>query len=436
MICEKPGFVHTGISEESKRQFSAADRDKLDRLLADRFRQKKYDRGLLEGLADVYDTIDINESPAIPAPVVGEVKDHAGLFSRTAIDKANESFKNLPAEFTTKLVFETVPHAPPGRVKDVELMTADERSRFFADWVAERMRVTGADGIHVLICKQPLHVEVGVGSETAKKAFTAANRDQLRDLLVDKFKSSRFDEGLNESVNLIRTTLRNNLGEKTGDSNSSIVPKSPRPPSDGARSDQFQTAAERSEKLSPTPNQKDAASSVESGQVKSESNAMTWIIGIGVALLALWILFGLFRALFGHRNPPYANQPPGQPPSSQAVGPARPGPAGGPAAYPVRSRRRPRELRHGGAPIMAAVAAEGFGRACSEACLAPPPATGCTIRFLEARRPQVVIGSPAPQWETRHAVSINRRSRPTPMMEEALPAREAISTTMDLARWS
>src|SRR5207244_9213997 len=99
---------------------------------------------------------------------------------------------------------------PPGQVKRVEAMTPETRKKFFADWLKERLAKT--DAIHVLISKQPAHIEIGLGDAIQQKAFTPSNRDQLHALVLDTFKAKQFDQGLLKAVEFIALTLAQNSG--------------------------------------------------------------------------------------------------------------------------------------------------------------------------------------------------------------------------------
>ena len=56
------------------------------------------------------------------------------------------------------------------------------------------------NGVYILICKSPPHIEVEVGNHTQEKGFTPAKRKELRSKLVADFKAKEYDKGLREAV--------------------------------------------------------------------------------------------------------------------------------------------------------------------------------------------------------------------------------------------
>ncbi len=110
-------------------------------------------------------------------------------------------------------MIETFPEIPADLKKDYK---PENRKEFFEKWVRDQAHENAVNGVYVLICKSPSHLQVEVGNETQKKAFTPRNRNELAKLLLEKFKDKKYDEGLQESVDFYATTLRQNLGKSAG----------------------------------------------------------------------------------------------------------------------------------------------------------------------------------------------------------------------------
>ncbi len=64
----------------------------------------------------------------------------------------------------------------------------------------------------MLVCKQPPHIQVGLGEVIQQKAFTSENRDQLHSLLQLNFKEKQFDQGLLKSMTYIAGAVAKNTG--------------------------------------------------------------------------------------------------------------------------------------------------------------------------------------------------------------------------------
>ena len=62
----------------------------------------------------------------------------------------------------------------------------------------------------------PGHIQVEVGHETEKAAFTAKDRDRLRDILIDAFQKKEYDRGLLDAAQFVEKTLDDNLPHTAG----------------------------------------------------------------------------------------------------------------------------------------------------------------------------------------------------------------------------
>lgn len=143
------------------------------------------------------------------AAVAPTIKDEAKLFSEDARDKANQKLRQIYRDYHKDLLIETFPEVP----KDLQKDLADKgKDKFFADWALHKAREADVNGVYVLICKHPGHVQVEVGNETRKKAFTLDNRSKLIKTLVENFRDKKYDQGLTEGVDYVASTLRENLG--------------------------------------------------------------------------------------------------------------------------------------------------------------------------------------------------------------------------------
>ncbi len=218
LICRSPAKIRVTVGEQNlKKAFTPADRDRLVELLLTRFKAREYDQGLLESVRHVQARLNANlgvpapRLASLPAPVANEVKDYAGFFAAQSVRKANAALGTMRQRFRQDVIFETFKTVPPSRIQEVETLSPEARGRFFAGWLQQRARASGVDAIHVLICRQPAHLEIGLGSETRKKAFTPEDRNRLRDLLVARLRDKDYDNGLLQAIALIGSTLERNV---------------------------------------------------------------------------------------------------------------------------------------------------------------------------------------------------------------------------------
>jgi uncharacterized protein len=146
-------------------------------------------------------------SPAVAvAPVV---RDEAHFFSDDARKQADRKLREIYREYGKDLLIETFAEIPADRE---EAFKKEGKESFFAAWARERARDEVVNGVYVLICKKPGHIQVEVGNHTRQKAFTLSNRDKLLRLMLDRFREKKFDEALTEAVKYFADTLRENLG--------------------------------------------------------------------------------------------------------------------------------------------------------------------------------------------------------------------------------
>jgi uncharacterized protein len=163
------------------------------------------------------------------AALVGEVRDEAGFFSADAIQKANEVIKEIHKDFKKDLLIETYKTLPADKLEEFKKVEKDKAAReeFFQKWARQRGKQAEVNGVIILITKEPGHLEIEVGNETQKRDFTNADRRELRDLMVGKFKDAAkakdetdkkklHDEALLEGVRFVQKTMKSNIGTIKG----------------------------------------------------------------------------------------------------------------------------------------------------------------------------------------------------------------------------
>lgn len=113
-----------------------------------------------------------------------EVRDEASFFSPAAVGQANASIQQMKRLYKKDLHVETF-LSPPANLKD---QFQKNQNKAFADWAASEAAKDKVDGVYILICKTPPHLEVLVDNASLKKAFLAKDRDKLRDVLLGHFR--------------------------------------------------------------------------------------------------------------------------------------------------------------------------------------------------------------------------------------------------------
>lgn len=174
------------------------------------------------------------------------IQDAAGFFSQDAIRTAERQIAEMHQKFAKDLRIETYARIPADRIDQYR---PEKRNEFFATWAHQRARALGLDGVIVLICKDPSFLQVEAGERTRQRAFTVANRDHMRDLLVTAFKQQRFDEGVLQAVSYFGKTLQANLGEPGIGSRPSVAPAPGSRPSMPARQESPQRTPQANSSL-------------------------------------------------------------------------------------------------------------------------------------------------------------------------------------------
>jgi hypothetical protein len=144
------------------------------------------------------------------------IKDEAGLFSPSAVQKATEGIEEIRRTEHKDLVIETYPGVPEDRARAFAGMTRRQRDEFFLGWAEERARARGVDGVYVLLCKSPSTTQVVLGPDAEDKVFPERDRARLARVFTLHGWRKNYDTELLDAVALVRSALHHNL--RTGGS--------------------------------------------------------------------------------------------------------------------------------------------------------------------------------------------------------------------------
>lgn len=138
------------------------------------------------------------------------VSDRAGMFGAEAVKLANARIMNISQHYKTPVIVETLAKLPGNKSAEVAAMSAADRRKYISRLAREWAHESRLDGIYVLICRRPGYVQIVVGPETLKKAFSAADRDELLEVLLTGMRSDQHDDALAKGLDLIVARLRAN----------------------------------------------------------------------------------------------------------------------------------------------------------------------------------------------------------------------------------
>jgi uncharacterized membrane protein YgcG len=139
--------------------------------------------------------------------VDAEVADGAGFFSPETLSEAREMILAIGAAHDRDVRVETYADVPePLRAR----LERDGQDKFFDDWLNRRAKALGVRGVFVLVTRTPGRVQVGVDQATERRAFTADDREALRDALATAFRAGRYDRGLLDGLRFVRRRMDEN----------------------------------------------------------------------------------------------------------------------------------------------------------------------------------------------------------------------------------
>lgn len=138
-------------------------------------------------------------------------KDDGKFFSEEAWKKVQAAAEKLLKEKRIDLQIETFTTLPDADAEKLKAMSADERGKAYKAFAEKRAKEEKLDGIYIAITKSPGHIFVHIGGRSAA-SFPADFGPKLTKSLLSAFREKKFDDGLNECLNLILSAQ--GLGEK------------------------------------------------------------------------------------------------------------------------------------------------------------------------------------------------------------------------------
>jgi uncharacterized membrane protein YgcG len=161
------------------------------------------------------------------------IVDRADFFSTDAKKQALQTIRQLRRDKQVEVRVETYEELPPEKAAEVRGMSARERAVFFQQWLKELAKREQANGVFILICKEPSHLRVGISTELHRRGFTDDERDAISERLLNGFREKDYDKGLLDAIAYIDTAAGRASSAKSGAS--SPVPTRSEPRADQSR---------------------------------------------------------------------------------------------------------------------------------------------------------------------------------------------------------
>ena len=286
------------VGPETSKHFTINNREDLKKILRKDLKANVNDKALLEMVEYVLEVekkhaeshvIAKQVSPANDPPRT--VQDDAGLFSPKAEELANQAIARIKRDYNKDVLIETLTTVTLSEGEDLD------------KWAKHSFNNAHVNGIYIVFIEGRHQFRIEVGQETAKQ-FTNKDREELKTILMKDLKAKENDKALQEMVGYVLAV------EKKHAARTPAIVQSTNPP----------TAQTTIPPTTQTTNPPSAQSTVppidqghgnDPGQRSALSEPTNWLLWICVgiaALLALWLIVGIFRAVLSP-NPSYGGGP-------------------------------------------------------------------------------------------------------------------------------
>jgi len=195
----------------------------------------------------------------------GGIRDNGAFFSAQAKSEALRNIGEIEQRYRKDLVIETFSSIPQDLQPGVDVQDKAAMSRLYEEWAMKQARQQRVNGIYILLVKEPSHLQVLVGNDTQRNAFTLRDRDALLPLMLTKLRSKQNDDALLEGVSFVDATLRSHL---------------------------------------PTRGR-----TLASGRRGEDAGSSHWIFTALIVGVVVWLVLRIFRAMAGGGGSAYAGAP-------------------------------------------------------------------------------------------------------------------------------
>ncbi|HSZ59218.1 MAG TPA: TPM domain-containing protein [Tepidisphaeraceae bacterium] len=139
---------------------------------------------------------------------IHEVWDQAHFFKPETIVQVDQILADIHEKYHKDLMIETFASIPDDFKTKYQ---QDGKEKFFKNWASSEGATLQLNGLIVLICGDPRHVQIELGQATRQKAFTEADRDELIGVITAAFKAKDFDKGIVVAARFVRDRMDKNL---------------------------------------------------------------------------------------------------------------------------------------------------------------------------------------------------------------------------------
>lgn len=141
------------------------------------------------------------------ADAAGGIQDDGTFFSEFAKVNATGTINDVATRLHKDIVVQTFAAVPEDMKSTVLQANKAATNRGFSQWAEQLARAKKVNGVLILLVKQPAHLQVVVGTETQRQAFTLTDRATLVQRMLEQLRQKKPDDALIDAVNFIATTM-------------------------------------------------------------------------------------------------------------------------------------------------------------------------------------------------------------------------------------
>ena len=136
--------------------------------------------------------------------------DEAEFFSKSAKEEASKLIASTARELKKDLCIESLKELPKEIKNGVNPQNKAAADRMFEQFTIKQAAKRRVNGVYVLLVRQPAHMHVVVGNETARRVFTLKDKDALVDMMLGHLRKKEFDDALLKGTRFVAATMKSN----------------------------------------------------------------------------------------------------------------------------------------------------------------------------------------------------------------------------------
>ncbi|MDI1312103.1 MAG: hypothetical protein PSV43_08085, partial [Prosthecobacter sp.] len=135
------------------------------------------------------------------------IQDDGAFFSEFAKVNAAGTIKDVATRLHKDIAIQTFAAVPDDMKSTVLQSSKAASNRGFSQWAEQLAQSKKVNGVFILLVKQPAHLQVVVGTDTQRQAFTLLDREALVQRMLANLRQKKSDDALIDGVNFISKTM-------------------------------------------------------------------------------------------------------------------------------------------------------------------------------------------------------------------------------------